>query len=199
LSGDNLVSRTRNNIMVKGLSVCHTFTMPIGTGSEQYQGPLKVRWYLCQKRDGFLSQDDATARATLNPLFFKTNNNGSGRNRDFINEPTNNTLGYDHTKICAPLNVDDQLKVITSREFILHGRASEEHNRAPLYQYTLKEYFKINKRLTFENVASTTPDCEIFVVFWIYCLDESQYTPTAADVGFVKFLRHDAVHWSETP
>jgi len=198
LSGDNLVARTRNNIMVKGLSVCHTFTCPVSTASEAYQGPLKVRWYLCQKRDGYYSTVPETASASLNSLFFKTNNDGLGRNRDFQNEGAT-TPGYDHAKICAPLNIDDQLMVITSREFILHGRGSEEHNVQPLYQHTIKEYFKINKRLTFETVSAVTPDCEIFAVYWIYPMDESQYVSTSANNGFVKFLRHDAVHWSEAP
>lgn len=199
LSNDNLVARTRNNILVKGISICHTFTSTVTPAAELWQGPLKVRWYLCQKRDGFLDIDPNIASGQLNSRFFKTNNEGQTRDRSFNNEVNSPTNVYDHAKICAPVNIHDQLQVITSREFILQGKTAQSDTREIPWQYTIKEYFKINKRLTFEQVSSVTPDCEIFVAMWIYPIDESAYIPTSAQGAYVRLNRHDVVHWGEAP
>ena len=69
LNSDNLVSRTRNNILVKGIKVCHRFTATLSVANELYQGPLKVRWYLLQKKDGYYNIDPNVASQELNTRF----------------------------------------------------------------------------------------------------------------------------------
>ena len=130
---------------------------------------------------------------------FKTNSDGQTRDRDFNNEVNNPMNVYDFAKICAPLNNHDNFNIITKREFILQGKGQEPDAAGIPYQYTIDEYFKINKRLTFERVSSVTPDNEIFAAMWIYPIDETQYSGDLAQSAQVLWHRHDHINWSETP
>jgi len=193
---DNLISRTRNHVFVKGIKVCQTFTARYKTSDPEWQGPLKVRWYLVQAKEGILTTDPNVLSQILDARFFKANSDGEQRERNFNNELNNPANLYDHAKVCAPVSPDNKLHIITSREFIIHGR---DKQCCMEYQHTIKEWFPVKKTMKFDNCAAVLPNQEIFVVMWVYPADSVQYNPNAAIATNINYQRHDTVYWSEKP
>nr|QTE03358.1 MAG: putative capsid protein [Emberiza spodocephala CRESS-DNA-virus sp.] len=195
LSSDNLISRTRNTIKLKGIKICQRFTHTQNQGSEAYQGHLRVRWYLCQMKTGTAPGSSSS----LNPHFFRTNHDGFNRNRDF--QPNTGDLGddYDFAKICAPVNPDESFRIITKREFSLIGRVDTTDQRSVPFQWTIDEWFPSGKRYTFDTTSSGAPNGEIFVVWWYYPSSSLLYDPSIANNNFVHVHRHDTLYWGESP
>lgn len=193
---DNLISRTRNTIKIKGIKICQRFQYNQTQGSEAYQGPIRVRWYLVQRKNGGAP---ANANTELGTGFFRTNHDGQNRNRNF--NPNTGALSdsYDYAKICAPVNPDESIRIITKREFTLMGRSAETDQRSMPYAYNLQEWFPNGKRYTFDSVSSSAPNGEIFCLWWYYPLDALQYDPSTANNFYVTVHRHDQVYWSESP
>jgi len=196
LSSDNLISRNRNTLKISGIKICQRFSYNQPQTSETYCGPILVRWYLVQAKN---AGAPTNANLSLGPNFFRTNNDGQNRNRNFNPGTGGIAESYDFAKICAPVNPDESFRIITKREFMLQGRTATSDQRTVPYMYTLKEWFPNGKKYTFDQVSSGSPNQEIYTVFWYYPVDEQQYDALANNNFFLTVNRHDITYYKEQP
>lgn len=193
ISGDNLISRTRNHIFLKGIKICWLWTHINNPVNEVYMGPVKVRWYLIQSKDNL-----AATTPNLNTRFFRTNNGGISRNQDFNPATGNVNDSWDLAKLCAPVNPDETFRILTKREFILNGQTNDGSYRGlPKNQYMLQKYFKINKRLNFDATTSDFPDGEIFCIWWYHPVSPDRWIPLSGNLSVMNLATHDQVYFSD--
>lgn len=193
ISSDNLISRTRNHIFVKGIKLCWLFTHTNGPVNEIYQGPVKVRWYLIQSKDNL----SATV-PNLNQRFFRCNNAGTTRNQDFQPATGIVTDTWDLAKLCAPVNPDETFRILTKREFILNGQQDDGAFRGlPKNQYMMNKYIKINKRMNFDSTTSTYPDGEIYCIWWYHPVEPWRWIPIQGNINAMQLATHDQVYFSD--
>lgn len=193
LASDNLTSRTRNTIFLKGIKICWTWQHLRDPSSEVNAGPLRIRWYLVQAKEG-----QAKLASSLNTNFFRTNHDGQTRNRSYFPNTGLATDLYDYTKICAPVNPNELVNIITKREFDIFPKSEQTVMRFQPWRYRLMEYFKIGKWISYDT-STALPDHEIYCVWWAYPIDTTQYDGTLALQPQVNLLRHDTVYWGEKP
>jgi len=195
-TSDNLIARERNQIHVKGIKVCHRFFGSWGQGGESDIGPMRVRWYMCQAKSGASS---VTPNTAYNNNFFRTNNSGSNRSRNFNPSQGNITETYDFAKICAPVNPDETFRILTRRDFVIFPKTEGgvKDSRSLINEWKIEKYFKINKTLNFDATNSTLPKNEIFFLWWYYPTDIDQFDPLKYTNAYIKVQRHDILYYSE--
>lgn len=150
------VNARENNIMhLSGIKVCHQFNSRFTTGFDN----VEMHWALCQqKQEGVLDQ------AYIRSEFFKDNSiqGAADQVRSFIDAAAG--TNYDFRYQCLPINTG-RFNVLThKRRIICPNNSNTQATGRNVWK--INKYFKINKKIAFNDMADEVGKCPWFVVYW---------------------------------
>lgn len=117
------------------------------------------------------------------------NNSDLDRRQNFFRDTTSTTARahpfsdyvaldpWDGRMMANPIN-SDHYNVITHLKINMDGAFSDVNNQRPHYKTTSK-YFKINRRIAFDNVTDTTNWRPFYVCFWWLFINPDDQPGTA--------------------
>lgn len=162
-------NRTTLNIMLKGFKICRQFYFGQLDG-DPFVGPIKITYYLVQNKNANESTDTFANRLPIE--MFRSNVDNLDRATDFdITSPN-----WDSTKLCAPLNPDNNINILKKMtKVLMQDRPTDGQALDSPWKYTwqIDRYIKFGKLLHWEKLDNFLPTHPIYEVYWYETLNPS--------------------------
>lgn len=188
VTGNTVIGRKSNIILVKGAKICRTFTYKPNLDI----GPILVNWAIVQLKDEELKPQVGQFMAQD---FFRSFQTTGKRHRNF--DAYADSSPWSHHFNCLAMNPDSNLKIIMRKRKVLYPQRIDNNKTHHSDYWHINRYFKINQRQTYESSTTLTPRKPYYEIWWYNTVSNVQFPANPIAESYIRTHKTNSTYFSD--